>query len=148
MSIYTQTLYQIVFGTRHHKDTLTGSDRDRLYEYIAGILRRRKCLLYEMNGGSNHIHILTHLHPGSALANVIREIKVASSDLISETGMFPAFDGWQGGYGAFTYDIQQKDELIEYVRNHDLEFPEQTFRDEYLGLLKQHKIQYDEKFMA
>ena len=44
-------------------------------------------------------------------------MKIASSIWIKENNIFPGFDGWQDGYGAFTYSIKEKDRLIEYVKN-------------------------------
>jgi len=48
---------------------------------------------------------VAHLHPTVALASLVKDIKVASSGYIKEKGLFPSFDSWQDGYGAFTYFI-------------------------------------------
>ncbi|PKD43881.1 hypothetical protein CWD77_07680 [Rhodohalobacter barkolensis] len=47
-----------------------------------------------MNGTENHIHILIHLHPSVSLANLIKDIKLASSDFIKRENLFPKFTGW------------------------------------------------------
>jgi len=117
MSTYTQILYQIVFGTKRHHKKLMANHRDDLYRYMAGILKNKKCHLHRINGVEDHLHIVAHVHPTVALADLIKDIKLASSDLIKTNRLFPQFGGWQDGYGAFAYSVEAKDRLIEYVKN-------------------------------
>lgn len=147
MSTYTQILYHIVFGTKHHQKTLSGSNRDALYRYVSGILNNQKCHLYRINGIEDHLHIVTHLHPTVALADLVKDIKLASSTFIKENSLFPHFKGWQDGYGAFTYSIKEKDRLIEYVKNQEEHHRVTTFREEVIELLKEHEIQFDERYL-
>jgi len=51
------------------------------------------------------------------MASLVKDIKLGSSQIIKDKPIFPEFDGWQDGYGAFTYSIKEKDRLIEYVKN-------------------------------
>jgi hypothetical protein len=67
--------------------------------------------------------------------------------MIKDNGIFRNFNGWQDGYGAFTYSIKEKDRLIEYVKNQQEHHKKITFREEYIALLKEHGIEYDEKYL-
>jgi REP element-mobilizing transposase RayT len=96
----------------------------------------------------DHIHILTHLHPSVALSDLIKDIKLASSKFIKENNLFPGFSGWQDGYGAFTYSIDRKDSLISYIKNQEEHHRIKTFREEYLELLKEHEVEFDEKYLS
>lgn len=147
MSTYTQILYQIVFGTKHHQKTLAADKRDDLFRYIAGILKNKKCHLYRINGVEDHLHIVTHLHPSVALADLVKDIKLASSEFIKNGKLFPNFGGWQDGYGAFTYSIEAKDRLIEYVKNQQEHHRVKTYREEVIELLKEHGVEYDERYL-
>lgn len=147
MSTYTQILYQIVFGTRNREHTLTALNRQELFKYIAGILNKKNCHLYRINGVEDHLHIVTHLHPAVALAFLIKDIKLASSGYIKDNGLFKKFGGWQDGYGAFTYTIKEKDRLIEYVKNQEEHHKIKTFKEEYIELLNEHGIEFDEKYL-
>lgn len=147
MSTYTQILYQIVFGTKNNEKTMIESSQEILYKYIWGILKNKKCHLYRINGMEDHIHIVTHLHPTVALAYLIKDIKIASSEYIKSENIFPNFNGWQDGYGAFTYSISAKNNLIEYVKNQKEHHRKVSFRDEYKELLREHQIEFDEKYL-
>jgi putative transposase len=147
MSTYTQIIYQIVFGTKFREPTLSADNREELFKYISGILEEKKCHLYRINGVEDHIHIVTYLHPTVALSSLVKDIKVASSKYIKEKGLFKKFRGWQEGYGAFTYTMKEKDRLIEYVKNQEEHHRKKGFREEYQDLLKEHGVEYDEKYL-
>ncbi len=147
MSTYTQLLYQIVFSTKNREENMIESGQDRLYKYIAGILKNKDCHLYRINGVKEHIHIVSHIHPSIAIANLVKDIKISADDFIKDEKIFPHFNGWQIGYGAFSYSISAKDNLIEYVINQKEHHKKITFREEYMGLLKEHKIEFDERYL-
>lgn len=147
MSTYTQILYQLVFSTKNRERTLSKEHRQKLFKYIWGILENKKCHLYRINGVEDHLHILTHLHPSISLSDLIKDIKLASAKFIKEQNLFPSFNGWQDGYGAFTYSIGQKDALIFYIKNQEAHHSKISFREEYIELLKEHEIEFEEKFL-
>ena len=113
MSTYTQIIYHIVFSTKKRELTLTKNNRDLLYKYISGLLKNKKCHLYQINGIEDHLHIVTHIHPTVALSSLIKDIKLSSSKFIKEQKLFNKFSGWQEGYGAFTINKMDINKLIE-----------------------------------
>lgn len=147
MSTYTQILYQIVFSTKHREQVLQGENKKELYKYIWGILKNKKCHLYQIGGVADHIHIVTHLHPSVALSDLVKDIKLASSEHIKKENLFSNFGGWQEGYGAFTYTIKEKDNLINYVKNQEEHHRKKTFIEEYKELLIEHGVEFDEKYL-
>lgn len=147
MSTYTQILYQIVFSTKRWEKTLNISDRDKLYRFICGVLKNKKCHVYRIGGVEDHLHILTHIHPGIALSSLVKDIKLASSSFIKSENIFPHFAGWQNGYGGFTYTISEKERLIQYVRNQEKHHLIKSFKEEYVELLHEHGIEFEEKYL-
>jgi putative transposase len=147
VSTYTQIIYQIVFSTKYREKTLDKASRPELFNDIWGILKNKKCHLYRVNGVEDHIHIVTSLHPSIALANLVKDIKLGTTSFIKDKGVFPYFRGWQNGYSAFTYSIDAKSNLIEYVRNQEKHHEKKDFRDELIDLLKEHGVDFDEKYL-
>ena len=148
MSTYTQILYQIVFSTNKREETLLDHNRQELFKYITGILQNKNCHIYRINGVYDHIHIVTHVHPTIAIASLVKDIKLASSKYIRENRLFPLFDGWQDGYGAFTYSFRDKDNLIEYVINQEIHHRSKSSKDELFDLLNENGVDYDEKYFV
>ena len=147
MSTYTQILYQIVFATKNHEMTMIEPSQEKLYKFIWGILKNKNCHLYRIGGVEDHLHIITHVHPAVAVAYLVKDIKLAASSFIKTNNLFPHFNGWQDGYGAFTYTFSAKNNLIEYVKNQNKHHQKVSFRDEYISLLKEHGIDFDNKYL-
>jgi putative transposase len=147
MSTYTQILYQIVFSTKNREHSLSKENQKELYQYIWGVLKNKKCHLYQIGGITDHIHILTHLHPSFSLSSLIKDIKLSSSEFIKTQNLFTNFSGWQEGYGAFTYSIKEKNKLIEYIKNQEEHHQNRTFKEEFIELLNEHGIEFDEKYL-
>ncbi len=147
MSTYTQILYHITFSTKQRKPTLKKENRSKLFKYIWGVLQNKNCHLYRINCVEDHLHIITHLHPTVALSDLIKDIKLSTTQFIKSEKLFPNFDGWQDGYGAFTHSLSDKDMLIEYVKNQEEHHKKVSFKEEYIRLLKEHKIDFNEKYL-
>lgn len=147
MSTYTQILYQIVFSPKDHAPIMEKGSRDELYRYISGVLRQKKCHVYIINGVEDHLHILTHVHPSVSLSSLIKDIKLASSAFIKKKNLFSKFSGWQEGYGAFTYAYKDINVLFAYVKNQEAHHRKISFRDEYRQLLKEHGIEFDDRYI-
>ena len=147
MSTFTQILYQIVFSTKNREHSLIEPSQEKLYRYIWGILRNNNCHPYRVGGVEDHIHIVTHVHQSVALSDLVKNIKLASADYFKKEKIFPNFSGWQDGYGAFTYAYKSKDNLIEYVKNQKEHHRKINFKAEYIDLLTEHGIEFDEKYL-
>ena len=79
MSTHTQILYHIVFSTKDRRPVLSDSRRDELYMYMTGVIKNSHCRPVWINGIRDHVHILLSLRPTVALADLVKDIKVASS---------------------------------------------------------------------
>ncbi len=146
MSSYRQILYHIIFRTKDSKTTLPLSHSDDLYKYIWGIVKQKDGHLYRINGMENHIHLLSDLHPSIALADFVRDIKVASSLWLKNNPGFPDFKGWTDGYAALTYSYRDKDMIINYIKNQREHHKAFSFEEEYWKLLEEFEIKIDERY--
>ena len=147
MSTYTQILYHIVFSTKERRPVLSDSRRDELSMYATGVIKNHHCHPIWINGVRDHLHMLLSLHPTVGLANLVKDIKVASSIWIKKDDhIFPNFEAWQDGYGAFTYSLRDEPELIAYLKAQEEHHRKATFLEEYRKLLLDHGIKIEEKY--
>jgi REP element-mobilizing transposase RayT len=147
MSTYTQLLYHRVFATYKRTPSLSENGRPELFAHIIGLLKNKKCHLYRINGMEDHLHIFTHVHPTITVSSLIKDIKLASSDMIKRNRLFDNFQGWQKGYGAFTVNYSSKDKLIEYIKNQQEHHRKIDFLDEYKQILEENGVEYDPKYL-
>ena len=148
MATYTQILYHLVYGTKNHEGTLDLGHHDEVCRYVAGILRNKNCFVYKVGGYVDHLHILMSLHPSLALADTIKNTKLATSDWIKREKKLSRFDGWQDGYGAFTCSWKDKERIINYIGNQHEHHRRKTFREEYIEMLKRSGVEFDEKYLC
>jgi putative transposase len=107
-----------------------------------------KCHLYRIGGIDDHFHILTAIPSTMALAKYVQEIKASNSHWLKGQPVFPRFESWQDGYGAFTVSFGEKDGLIEYIKGQAEHHRRESYLDEYRHLLIRHGITFDERYLA
>jgi putative transposase len=100
-----------------------------------------------VNGVSDHIHILIGLNPSISISDTVHDIKRNSSLFINNNKLVPGRFSWQEGYGAFSYSRTQIENVYRYIQNQETHHANNTFRDEYLSLLKKYEIDYDPRFL-
>ena len=145
---YTQILYHIVFSTKDRATVLREARHEEFFRYVWGIHQQLHCHLYRINAMDDHVHILTSLHPSLALADYMHELKTGTSRWIKEQSIFPAFDGWQDGYGAFTVSAGEQDAVIRYIKDQQIHHQHTDYLGEYRRMLSEARIKYDDKYLA
>ena len=147
MNSYRQSLFHIVFCTYKRRNTLPEKHHEALYKYIWGIIKKRKSVLYRINGTGNHIHIFCDLHSSIGLADFVKEIKTASNTWMTNSGNFPAFESWTEGYCGLSYSNKDKAMIVDYIKNQKEHHRVTSFEDELRSLLIEHGIEFDEKYL-
>ena len=82
-----------------------------------------------------------------AISEQIRMLKASSSKWINDNKFVKGKFSWQEGYGAFSYSRSQRDSVIQYIIKQEEHHKKQTFREEYLDLLKKFEIPFDNKYV-
>ena len=148
MSTFTQIYYRILFSTKDRTPALTADKLENLFRYTWGILKNKDCHLYRIGGVEDHVHILTGLHPTIALADLVKDIKVATSAWITRENIFQKFSHWQDGYGAFTVSHSDRDAVIEYIKDQDEHHRKISFKDELREFLVKQGVTFDEEYLV
>jgi putative transposase len=140
----TQSHVHVVFSTKNRLKTIPAKIQPELWSYIAGICRNRKMIPVAIGGIEDHAHLLFHLPPTLTLSKAVNLIKANSSRWMNEHGRNFA---WQEGYGAFNVSVSNLEAVAKYVRNQRWHHRKMTFEEEFLALLKKHRIEYDPKYV-
>jgi hypothetical protein len=54
---------------------------------------------------------------------------------------------WQGGYGAFSVSESRRAAVIRYIRDQAQHHQRISFQEEFLTLLKNHRVEFDERYI-
>jgi REP element-mobilizing transposase RayT len=136
--------YHVVFSTKDRHPFIADDWRNRLHEYLGGLIRAADGIPESIGGTMNHVHLLVGLRATHSLASFVQDIKQTSSRWIHETIGVKNF-AWQQGYGAFTVSVSNRDAVKEYIANQAEHHRTKTFQEEYVAFLQKHHVEYDEK---
>lgn len=144
---YVNLIYHIVFSTKDRKRIITDAYRDRLHEYIGGIIRGQGGIALAINGMEDHVHVLAKLRQDKPWSEVIREFKASASGWMHN--VFPDAHefAWQNGYGAFTVSASQVEVVRNYIAEQAFHHQKRSFQGEFVALLRADEIEFDERYL-
>jgi REP element-mobilizing transposase RayT len=140
---YTNLLLHITFSTKERRPLIHDPFRDRLHEYLGGIVGEEFGRPIRIGGTENHVHGLLVLRANVALSEAMAKWKSLSSGWIHKTFPEEQDFAWQEGYGAFSVSESNAEKVREYIANQIEHHRKMTFEEEFVALLKRHGIDYD-----
>jgi REP element-mobilizing transposase RayT len=137
----------LVFAVKYRQALINEEWENDLHMYITGIIQKNNHKLIVINSAHDHIHILIGLHPNQSISDLMRLVKGDSSEWINKQQLTKGKFQWQEGYGAFSHSKSQTDAVVKYILNQKEHHKKVTFRDEYLKMLKDFEVEFDEKYI-
>jgi REP element-mobilizing transposase RayT len=120
---------------------------ERLWPFLGGIARQNQMKAIEIGGMPDHVHILVSLPSTLSIAKALQLLKGGSSKWVHATFPEHRLFGWQTKYGAFSVSVAQMDKTIHYIQHQEEHHRKMSFQEEFLALLKKHRLTYDERYL-
>ena len=144
---YHQIYLQIVFAVKYRAAVLDKTWRNTVQGVIGNLINETNCKTIIVNGVEDHMHCFVGLRPAVSVSELMKTVKAKSSKYINDHNLTKARFEWQEGYGVFSYRQRDVDMIYKYVRNQEEHHQKQTFRNEYLELLNEFEIEYDDQYI-
>jgi len=144
---YTQIHIQCVFAVKFRNAVIESSWKERLQQYITGIVQNHNHKLLSINSRPDHMHMFFGFRPHQSLSDLMGLVKGESSEWINKKKITPSAFRWQDGYGAFSYARSEINSVCAYIENQEEHHRMRTFLEEYTELLKKFELEYDEKYI-
>ena len=144
---YHQIYLQTVFAVKYRKAVIDNEWKDQLHAVIGNLINEKKCKTIIVNGVADHVHCFLGLNPSVSISELMKTVKAKSSKYINDNKLTRRRFEWQRGYGVFSYSQSHIDNVYKYIQNQEKHHQKQTFKDEYLDLLKKFNISYDEQYI-
>ena len=144
---YTQLYIHLVFAVEHRDRLVHSSFKDEVMKYMTGIIQNKRNKLLAINIMPDHAHIFLGLNPSNAISDLVKDIKVSSTDFINDKKWLRGRFHWQEGYGAFSYSHSQIDSVVKYIINQEKHHRRITFKEEYIKMLKAFDIKYEDVYL-
>ena len=114
---YTQLYLHMVWATWDRLPLITPDIEPQIYAAIAQQCRGLKCEPLAIGGMEEHVHLLTRFHTTVPIATLAKQVKGATSHLVTHVLEPREFFKWQGAYGAFTLRKSEVPQVIAYIKN-------------------------------
>jgi REP element-mobilizing transposase RayT len=121
--------------------------KKKLFGVIGNLINETKCKTLIVNGVEDHVHCLIGLKPAVSVSELMKSVKAKSSKYVNDHDLTPTRFEWQVGYGVFSYNQSQVDNVYKYIQNQEEHHKRKTFRDEYREFLEEHKINYEDQYI-
>jgi len=144
---FSQIYIQVVFAVKSRENLINRNWAPELHKYIAGIIKGKNQKPIIVNGMPDHIHAFMGLRPVMSISDLVRDIKSNSTNFINERKFVKGKFAWQEGYGAFSYSHSQIKNVYNYILNQENHHRKETFKEEYMDLLKKFEIEFEEKYL-
>jgi putative transposase len=144
---YTQLYVHGVFAVRSRQNLISDTHAEEIRKYMRGIVTNLGSKPIAINTMSDHCHILIGLKPSLSISELPGKVKSGSSGFINKQRFVPGRFEWQDGFGAFSYAHSQLDTIIANIINQVQHHRKKSFREEYIELLDEFRIEYDERYI-
>ncbi len=144
---YHQIYLQTVFAVKYRKAVLHPSWRSKVQGVIGNLINETGCKTIIVNGVEDHMHCFLGLKPSISVSELMKTVKAKSSKYINDHSLTANRFEWQRGFGVFSYRQRDIDMIFKYIQNQEEHHKKQTFHEEYLELLKEFEIEYDEQYI-
>jgi len=136
-----------VFAVKFRKALIDASWKDRLHQYITGMIQNKMHKMLQVNTMPDHLHMLIGFRPDENMSQLIQVVKSESSKWINDCQLTAKKFEWQDGFGAFSYSKSHVYNVMRYIQNQENHHLKQTFLEEYTAFLKAFEIQFDERYI-
>jgi len=137
----------LIWSTKDRQSWLAPGIREKTHAFLAGAARQCECEAYRVGGVADHVHLAVRLSRTLSVANLVQEVKTASSKWLKKQNVALHDFAWQQGYGAFSVGMSQKDSLLNYIDAQEEHHRNRSYQDEYRDFLKKYGIDYDERYV-
>jgi putative transposase len=143
---YRAHYYHLIWSTKNREPLITNELKSGIYSYIHGIIKNHDGILLSIGGTANHVHLLVAFRFPDRYFSLVKEIKQSSTLWMNKNCRNCHFL-WQEGYGSFSVSYSTLERVIHYIKNQEEHHKIVTFEEEYQQILKNHQIQFDERFV-
>jgi REP element-mobilizing transposase RayT len=140
-------LLHVIFSTKNRRPLLVKTLRTEMFAYLSGVAREMSCECFRVGGVADHVHLAVTLPRTVTQAQLVEELKTASSRWAKTRDDASEKFSWQRGYGCFSVSPPALPSLCDYIDRQEEHHKTRTFQDEYREFLRQYNVAYDERYV-
>ena len=144
---FSQIYLHLIFAVKGREAMLFPGVRQRVHSYMGGIIRDCGHIPIAIGGTDNHVHILIGYNINQPVPDLVKEVKVSTTNFINNNRLIAFKFAWQRGYACFSYSNSHVETVRQYVENQVEHHKGMTLEEEMIRDLERRGIVFDEKFI-
>lgn len=116
---WSQVFLHFVWATLRREPVLTEDLRRQVFQVIAAKCREVHCEPIAVGGTEDHVHVLLHVPPIMAPAELMKTLKGSTSHLITHQLQTGLNFRWQSGYGVLSVSKKHVPAVQAYILNQE-----------------------------
>lgn len=113
---FYQVWLHAIFTTKDRKPLLTSALEDVLFPFLYNEFSEMGCQLKIVNGLTDHIHCLFMIDGKTACANILKQVKGASSHYINQQEIIKEKFTWEKGYAIYSVSNSMVPAVYKYIK--------------------------------
>ena len=123
VQVFYELYYHLIWKTHNGLLMITDEVRERVYGFIREKATEIGCIIHEIGGIEDHIHLLVTIIPKISISKFVKDVKGVSSRLATRDGIDLY---WQDGYGVLSLSKKGISYVRRYIQNQDKHHREET----------------------
>lgn len=145
--MYHEIYLQGVFAVKYRNAVISKEWKSKHFGVIGNLINETNCKTIIVNGVEDHVHCFFGLKPVISVSELMKSVKAKSSKYINDHKLTVERFEWQERYDVFSYSQRDVDMIYKYVQTQEAHHRAKSFREEYLDLLNEFEIGYDEQYI-
>lgn len=117
MNSSIQSFHHILIKHCNSQKFLSRVNQDILYNYVLSMLYTWQCEPLIVGGYTNHMHVVVKVNPEISLHQLFKRIIESSTEFLErERNTFSDFQGWDSSPLAISFHPDQKEDIINVVK--------------------------------
>ncbi len=121
----------LVWATYHWQPLINAAMDRQLYRVISHEVQQCDCAVLALGGIETHCHLLTKTSTAIRIADLVKQVKGASSRFVNDALCPTDRFQWQGCYGAFSVSRWDVEMIIHDIRNQQRHHQENSLMAEF-----------------
>lgn len=143
----SNVLVHLIFSTKGRRPLLNDlALREEMHRYLGGMVNQNGQSLC-VGGVEDHVHLLLVLSRTVTLADLVRDLKRASTLWCRRRDPQLWDFAWQNGYGVFSVGQTEIAIVTNYIVHQEKHHAKRSFQAEYRALLCKYQVAYDERYV-
>jgi putative transposase len=138
--LFSKVWIHTIIGVKNKLPIILPEYEPKIYTILTDCFKNQGCIVDEMNGTADHIHVIYQLNIQKSMGEVLTEVCLESKQLINSSLYSANSFDWADTSASFSISSSQINKVTEYLKNQKELHKTKSFQKEFDEFLQVHGI--------